>query len=141
MNKLAFLVPLFFLCSCASTTQIAPDAEREFERLYVALGMEDIIVSFDVIEVDHSEIVLRSFSHLPQAVQEAMLAAMGPKTVIDDPVDKNVAKNVFKAVLMGLLSAEQLAIAANFYSSEAGLKIHHSIIDAESAVSEYLDSE
>ena len=141
MNRFVLLLLSAFLLSCASSANKELDSDEQFERLYVALGMDDIMASMETIEIDNSEIILRGFSHLPQEVQDAMLAAMGTKSVIESPINREVAKEVFRTVLVGLLSAEELSIAADFYSSEAGLKIHHAIIDGENAVSEYLDSQ
>ncbi|TLU67152.1 hypothetical protein FE810_02380 [Thalassotalea litorea] len=138
-NILIALLSLSLL-SCASISSKRLDSSEQFERLYSALGMEEIIASFDVVEIDNSEIVLRSFTHLPEEIQKAMATAISQKTVLNDPVNKEEAKEVFRTVLMGLLTAEELSIAADFYSSEVGIKIHHAIIDGESAVSEYLDN-
>ena len=90
MNRFVLLLLSAFLLSCASTANKELDSDEQFERLYVALGMDDIMDSLESIEIDNSEIILRGFSHLPQEVQDAMLAAMGTKSVIESPI-KNKA--------------------------------------------------
>ncbi len=116
------------------------NANEQFERLYLALGLEEIISSFGPVEFMNEEVIVRSFAHLPQDVQDALKDAIEQKIILNTPPNHTAAKDVFRKVIMGLLTAEELAIVADFYSSEVGLKIHHSIIDGENAVSEYFNN-
>ena len=45
----------------------------------------------------------------------------------------------FKLKILSLLSPQELKIAADFYSTNIGLKAHRAIIEAEVAASNFLD--
>ena len=125
------------LFACSSTPKL--DANAEFERLYVALGMEEILSSFGgEINISPEKLFSETLSDLPENQKRIFIESM-PSKIMTDPINVNAAKVVFKTKLLSLLTAEELKIAADFYSSNVGLKAHRAIIEAEVAVSESLD--
>lgn len=137
MNKTILLLMSLSLFACSSTPKL--DANAEFERLYVALGMEEILSSFGgEINISPEKLFSETLSDLPENQKRIFIESM-PSKIMTDPINVNAAKVVFKTKLLSLLTAEELKIAADFYSSSVGLKAHRAIIEAEVAVSESLD--
>lgn len=137
MKKTVLLLVSLWLFACSSTPKLEADAE--FERLYVALGMEEILSSFDgEINISPEKLFSDILKDLPENQKLIFIESM-PEKIMTDPINVNAAKVVFKTKLLSLLTAEELKVAADFYSSNIGLKAHRAIIDAEVAVSESLD--
>ncbi len=137
MKKTLLLLMSLSLFACSSTPKL--DANAEFERLYVALGMEEILSSFGgEINISPEKLFSETLSDLPENQKRIFIESM-PSKIMTDPINVNAAKVVFKTKLLSLLTAEELKIAADFYSSNVGLKAHRAIIEAEVAVSESLD--
>jgi len=137
MKKTILILMTLTLFACSSTPK--PDANIEFERLYVALGMEEILSSFGgEINISPEQLFSETLRDLPESQKRVFIESI-PSKVMTDPINVNAAKVVFKTKLLSLLTAEELKLAADFYSSDAGLKTHRAIIDAEVAVSESLD--
>lgn len=138
MKKTLLLLMSLSLFACSSTPPKL-DANEEFERLYVALGMEEILSSFGgEINISPEKLFSETLSDLPENQKRIFIESL-PSKVMTDPINVNAAKVVFKTKLLSLLTAEELKIAADFYSSNVGLKAHRAIIEAEVAVSESLD--
>lgn len=137
MKKALLLIMSLSLFACSSTPKL--DANAEFERLYNALGMEEILSSFGgEINISPEKLLSEMLSGLPENQKIIFIESM-PSKIMTDPININAAKVVFKTKLLSLLTAEELKIAADFYSSNIGLKAHRAIIEAEVAVSESLD--
>ena len=137
MKKALLILISLSLFACSSTPKL--DANAEFERLYVALGMEEILSSFGgEINISPEKLFSDTLSVLPENQKRIFIESM-PSKMMTDPININAAKVVFKTKLLSLLTAEELKIAADFYSSNIGLKAHRAIIEAEVAVSESLD--
>ena len=137
MKKTLLLLMTLSLFACSTTPKL--DANEEFERLYVALGMEEILSSFGgEINISPEKLLSEKLSDLPENQKRIFIESM-PFKIMTDPININAAKVVFKTKLLSLLTAEELKIAADFYSSNVGLKAHRAIIEAEVAVSESLD--
>ncbi|MEH6396009.1 hypothetical protein [Pseudoalteromonas sp.] len=137
MKKTLLLLMTLSLFACSPNPRL--DANEEFERLYVALGMEEILSSFDgEINISPEKFLSEKLSDLPENQKRIFIESM-PSKIMTDPININAAKVVFKTKLLSLLTAEELKIAADFYSSNVGLKAHRAIIEAEVAVSESLD--
>ncbi len=137
MSKVLLLLFIFLACACTSTHKI--DSNVEFERLYAALKMEEILSSFGgEVNISPEKILSEILRDLPESQKRAFIESM-PSTVMADPINVNAAKIIFKSKLTSLLTAQELKIAADFYSSNIGLKAHRAIIDAEIAVSESLN--
>lgn len=137
MKKTLLILISLSLFACSSTPKL--DANTEFERLYVALGMEEILSSFGgEINISPEKLFSDTLSGLPENQKRIFIESM-PSKMMTDPININAAKVVFKTKLLSLLTAEELKIAADFYSSKMGLKAHRAIIEAEVAVSESLD--
>jgi hypothetical protein len=141
MNLKVTLLIIFsvFITACSTDSKI--DAEKEFEKLYIALDMPAIIESLENIEINNKEMVEKHFSNIPPEVREFLAAAMGPNQVITDSINKQAVKKVFKLKIMELLTPAEIANAAKFYSNKSGLKAHQAIVEAEKSVTEYLDGE
>ena len=138
MKKTLLLLMSLSLFACSSTPPKL-DANEEFERLYVALGMEEILSSFGgEINISPEKLFSETLSDLPENQKRIFIESL-PSKIMTDPINVNAAKVVFKTKLLLLLTAEELKIAADFYSSNVGLKAHRAIIEAEVAVSESLD--
>ncbi len=138
MKKTLLLLMSLSLFACSSTPPKL-DANEEFERLYVALGMEEILSSFGgEINISPEKLFSETLSDLPENQKRIFIESM-PSKIMNDPINVNAAKVVFRTKLLSLLTAEELKIAADFYSSNVGLKAHRAIIEAEVAVSESLD--
>ncbi|MEI8645665.1 hypothetical protein P4S60_08690 [Pseudoalteromonas sp. Hal040] len=138
MKKTLLLLMSLSLFACSSTPPKL-DANEEFERLYVALGMEEILSSFGgEINISPEKLFSETLSDLPENQKRIFIESL-PSKIMTDPINVNAAKVVFKTKLLSLLTAEELKIAADFYSSNVGLKAHRAIIEAEVAVSESLD--
>ncbi|MEZ7276133.1 hypothetical protein [Pseudoalteromonas sp. 68 DY56-GL68] len=138
MKKNLLLLMSLSLFACSSTPPKL-DANEEFERLYVALGMKEILSSFGgEINISPEKLFSETLSDLPENQKRIFIESM-PSKIMTDPINVNAAKVVFRTKLLSLLTAEELKIAADFYSSNVGLKAHRSIIEAEVAVSESLD--
>lgn len=138
MKKTLLLLMSLSLFACSSTPPKL-DANEEFERLYVALGMEEILSSFGgEINISPEKLFSETLSDLPENQKRIFIESM-PSKIMTDPINVNAAKVVFRTKLLSLLTAEELKIAADFYSSNVGLKAHRAIIEAEVAVSESLD--
>jgi hypothetical protein len=138
MKKTLLLLMSLSLIACSSTPPKL-DANEEFERLYVALGMEEILSSFGgEINISPEKLFSETLSDLPENQKRIFIESM-PSKIMTDPINVNAAKVVFRTKLLSLLTAEELKIAADFYSSNVGLKAHRAIIEAEVAVSESLD--
>ncbi|MDT0605047.1 hypothetical protein [Thalassotalea castellviae] len=137
MKKTLLILISLSLFACSSTPKL--NANAEFERLYVALGMEEILSSFGgEINISPEKLFSDTLSGLPENQKRIFIESM-PSKMMTDPININAAKVVFKTKLLSLLTAEELKIAADFYSSKMGLKAHRAIIEAEVAVSESLD--
>jgi hypothetical protein len=137
MKKTLLLLISLSLFACSSTPKL--DVNAEFERLYVALGMEEILSSFGgEINISPDKLFSETLSDLPENQKRVFIESM-PSKMMTDPININAAKVVFKTKLLSLLTAEELKVAADFYSSNIGLKAHRTIIEAEVAVSESLD--
>ncbi|BED89302.1 hypothetical protein PspMM1_17700 [Pseudoalteromonas sp. MM1] len=137
MKKTLLILISLSLFACSSTPKL--DANAEFERLYVALGMEEILSSFGgEINISPEKLFSDTLSGLSENQKRIFIESM-PSKMMTDPININAAKVVFKTKLLSLLTAEELKIAADFYSSNIGLKAHRAIIEAEVAVSESLD--
>lgn len=138
MKKTLLLLMSLSLFACSSTPPKL-DANEEFERLYVALGMEEILSSFGgEINISPEKLFSETLSDLPENQKRIFIESL-PSKIMTDPINVNAAKVVFRTKLLSLLTAEELKIAADFYSSNVGLKAHRAIIEAEVAVSESLD--
>ncbi len=138
MKKTLLLLMSLSLFACSSTPPKL-DANEEFERLYVALGMKEILSSFGgEINISPEKLFSETLSDLPENQKRIFIESM-PSKIMTDPINVNAAKVVFRTKLLSLLTAEELKIAADFYSSNVGLKAHRAIIEAEVAVSESLD--
>ncbi len=138
MKKTLLLLMSLSLFACSSTPPKL-DANEEFERLYVALGMEEILSSFGgEINISPEKLFSETLSDLPENQKRIFIESMSSK-IMTDPINVNAAKVVFRTKLLSLLTAEELKIAADFYSSNVGLKAHRAIIEAEVVVSESLD--
>ncbi|MCO7252033.1 hypothetical protein [Pseudoalteromonas sp. Ps84H-4] len=138
MKKTLLLLMSLSLFACSSTPPKL-DANEEFERLYVALGMEEILSSFGgEINISPEKLFSETLSDLPENQKRIFIESM-PSKIMTDPINVNAAKVVFRTKLLSLLTAKELKIAADFYSSNVGLKAHRAIIEAEVAVSESLD--
>ncbi|QWV05776.1 hypothetical protein KQ246_04710 [Pseudoalteromonas shioyasakiensis] len=138
MKKTLLLLMSLSLFACSSTPPKL-DANEEFERLYVALGMDEILSSFGgEINISPEKLFSETLSDLPENQKRIFIESM-PSKIMTDPINVNAAKVVFRTKLLSLLTAEELKIAADFYSSNVGLKAHRAIIEAEVAVSESLD--
>lgn len=138
MKKTLLLLMSLSLFACSSTPPKL-DANEEFERLYIALGMEEILSSFGgEINISPEKLFSETLSDLPENQKRIFIESL-PSKIMTDPINVNAAKVVFKTKLLSLLTAEGLKIAADFYSSNVGLKVHRAIIEAEVAVSESLD--
>lgn len=138
MKKTLLLLMSLSLFACSSTPPKL-DANEEFERLYVALGMEEILSSFGgEINISPEKLFSETLSDLPENQKRIFIESM-PSKIMTDPINVNTAKVVFRTKLLSLLTAEELKIVADFYSSNVGLKAHRAIIEAEVAVSESLD--
>ncbi|MFK3860000.1 hypothetical protein [Pseudoalteromonas rhizosphaerae] len=137
MKKTTLFLISLTLLGCSTTSKL--DANVEFERLYIALGMEEILSSFGgEINISPEKLFSETLSGWPEDQKRIFIESM-PSKVMTDPININAAKVVFKTKLLSLLTAEELKIAADFYSKNIGLKAHRAIIEAEVAVSESLD--
>ena len=137
MKKLLVALLSVSLWACSATPEL--DSNQEFERLYIALGMDDILNTFGgEINISPEKLFAETLKDMPEPQKRVFIETV-PTKVMTDPVNKHAAKMVFKAKLLSLLTAEELKEAADFYSTNSGLKIHKAIIEAEVAVSQSLD--
>ncbi len=121
------------------SAQSEPNAELEFERFYNALKMDEIFNGLGGnVEVDTKQILADTLKDLPESQKQFLINAMGT-AVLAEPSDMSAAKMVFKLKILSLLSPQELKIAADFYSTNIGLKAHIAIIEAEVAASNVLD--
>ncbi|GGF05725.1 hypothetical protein GCM10008027_33330 [Pseudoalteromonas gelatinilytica] len=121
------------------SAQSEPNAELEFERFYNALKMDEIFNGLGGnVEVDTKQILADTLKDLPESQKQFLINAMGT-AVLAEPSDMSAAKMAFKLKILSLLSPEELKIAADFYSTNIGLKAHRAIIEAEVAASNVLD--
>ena len=121
------------------SAQSEPNAELEFERFYNALKMDEIFNGLGGnVEVDTKQILADTLKDLPESQKQFLINAMGT-AVLAEPSDMSAAKMAFKLKILSLLSPQELKIAADFYSTNIGLKAHRAIIEAEVAASNVLD--
>ncbi len=121
------------------SAQSEPNAELEFERFYNALKMDEIFNGLGgIVEVDTKQILADTLKDLPESQKQLLINAMGT-SVLAEPTDMSAAKMAFKLKILSLLSPQELKIAADFYSTNIGLKAHRAIIEAEVAASNFLD--
>ncbi len=133
------LLILFSLPFMVCSAQSEPNAELEFERFYNALKMDEIFNGLGGnVEVDTKQILADTLKDLPESQKQFLINAMGT-AVLAEPSDMSAAKMAFKLKILSLLSPEELKIAADFYSTNIGLKAHRAIIEAEVAASNVLD--
>ncbi|NHH88691.1 hypothetical protein [Pseudoalteromonas sp. MB47] len=133
------LLILFSLPFIVCSAQSEPNAELEFERFYNALKMDEIFNGLGgIIEVDTKQILADTLKDLPESQKQLLINAMGT-SVLAEPTDMSAAKMAFKLKILSLLSPQELKIAADFYSTNIGLKAHRAIIEAEVAASNVLD--
>jgi len=133
------LLILFSLPFIVCSAQSEPNAELEFERFYNALKMDEIFNGLGgIIEVDTKQILADTLKDLPESQKQLLINAMGT-SVLAEPTDMSAAKMAFKLKILSLLSPQELKIAADFYSTNIGLKAHRAIIEAEVAASNFLD--
>ncbi|MCF2914637.1 hypothetical protein L1266_00275 [Pseudoalteromonas sp. Cn5-37] len=91
-----------------------------------------------IVEVDTKQILADTLKDLPESQKQLLINAMGT-SVLAEPTDMSAAKMAFKLKILSLLSPQELKIAADFYSTNIGLKAHRAIIEAEVAASNFLD--
>ncbi|TMP44887.1 MULTISPECIES: hypothetical protein [unclassified Pseudoalteromonas] len=133
------LLILFSLPFIVCSAQSEPNAELEFERFYNALKMDEIFNGLGgIVEVDTKQILADTLKDLPESQKQLLINAMGT-SVLAEPTDMSAAKMAFKLKILSLLSPQELKIAADFYSTNIGLKAHRAIIEAEVAASNFLD--
>ena len=133
------LLILFSLPYIVCSAQSEPNAELEFERFYNALKMDEIFNGLGgIVEVDTKQILADTLKDLPESQKQLLINAMGT-SVLAQPTDMSAAKMAFKLKILSLLSPQELKIAADFYSTNIGLKAHRAIIEAEVAASNVLD--
>ena len=133
------LLILFSLPFMVCSAQSEPNAELEFERFYNALKMDEIFNGLGgIVEVDTKQILADTLKDLPESQKQLLINAMGT-SVLAEPTDMSAAKMAFKLKILSLLSPQELKIAADFYSTNIGLKAHRAIIEAEVAASNFLD--
>ncbi|MCF2848254.1 hypothetical protein NH514_13830 [Pseudoalteromonas sp. ACER1] len=133
------LLILFSLPFIVCSAQSEPNAELEFERYYNALKMDEIFNGLGgIVEVDTKQILADTLKDLPESQKQLLINAMGT-SVLAEPTDMSAAKMAFKLKILSLLSPQELKIAADFYSTNIGLKAHRAIIEAEVAASNVLD--
>ncbi|MCO6353309.1 hypothetical protein NQS96_07385 [Pseudoalteromonas shioyasakiensis] len=133
------LLILFSLPFMVCSAQSEPNAELEFERFYNALKMDEIFNGLGGnVEVDTKQILADTLKDLPESQKQFLINAMGT-AVLAEPSDMSAAKMAFKLKILSLLSPQELKIAADFYSTNIGLKAHRAIIEAEVAASNVLD--
>lgn len=133
------LLILFSLPFIVCSAQSEPNAELEFERFYNALKMDEIFNGLGGnVEVDTKQILADTLKDLPESQKQFLINAMGT-AVLAEPSDMSAAKMAFKLKILSLLSPQELKIAADFYSTNIGLKAHRAIIEAEEAASNVLD--
>ena len=133
------LLILFSLPFMVCSAQSEPNAELEFERFYNALKMDEIFNGLGGnVEVDTKQILADTLKDLPESQKQFLINAMGT-AVLAEPSDMSAAKMAFKLKILSLLSPQELKIAADFYSTNIGLKAHRAIIEAEVAASNFLD--
>ncbi|NIZ07012.1 hypothetical protein [Pseudoalteromonas sp. HF66] len=133
------LLILFSLPFMVCSAQSEPNAELEFERFYNALKMDEIFNGLGGnVEVDTKQILADTLKDLPESQKQFLINAMG-SAVLAEPSDMSAAKMAFKLKILSLLSPQELKIAADFYSTNIGLKAHRAIIEAEVAASNVLD--
>ncbi len=133
------LLILFSLPFIVCSAQSEPNAELEFERFYNALKMDEIFNGLGgIVEVDTKQILADTLKDLPESQKQFLINAMGT-AVLAEPSDMSAAKMAFKLKILSLLSPQELKIAADFYSTNIGLKAHRAIIEAEVAASNVLD--
>jgi len=133
------LLILFSLPYIVCSAQSEPNAELEFERFYNALKMDEIFNGLGgIVEVDTKQILADTLKDLPESQKQLLINAMGT-SVLAEPTDMSAAKMAFKLKILSLLSPQELKIAADFYSTNIGLKAHRAIIEAEVAASNVLD--
>ncbi|KPM78659.1 MULTISPECIES: hypothetical protein [unclassified Pseudoalteromonas] len=134
------LLILFSLPFMVCSAQSEPNAELEFERFYNALKMDEIFngLGGGNVEVDTKQILADTLKDLPESQKQLLINAMGT-SVLAEPTDMSAAKMAFKLKILSLLTPQELKIAADFYSTNIGLKAHRAIIEAEVAASNVLD--
>lgn len=127
MKKGFLILTCFLLASCfKSESPENIDVDREFERLYSSLEVEnalDAILSKDVLFVDGSSTYFTEPEKADAATER----------------QKVRAKEAFKKTILMKLSPKELKAAADFYSTTDGIAAHKAIIDAENSVSQILD--
>ncbi|WP_286258151.1 hypothetical protein [Pseudoalteromonas apostichopi] len=133
------LLILFSLPFMVCSAQSEPNAELEFERFYNALKMDEIFNGLGGnVQVDTKQILADTLKDLPESQKQFLINAMGT-AVLAEPSDMSAAKMAFKLKILSLLSPQELKIAADFYSTNIGLKAHRAIIEAKVAASNVLD--
>ena len=97
MSKLLLLLFIFLACACTSTHKI--DSNVEFERLYAALKMEEILSSFEgEVNISPEKIFSEILRDLPESQKRAFIESM-PLKVMADPINVNAAKIIFKPTI------------------------------------------
>ncbi|RYV01843.1 hypothetical protein SOPP22_15930 [Shewanella sp. OPT22] len=138
-NYIFLSLSILLLSSCSVEEQLDPN--KEFERLYIALKMPEIMDSLEQIEVNDVTEFSEQLNSLPPEVRSLLLAAVGSDQIINEKINRKAVKLIFKARILEQLRAYEISKAADFYSSEAGLKAHRAIIEGEKSINDYFDSQ
>jgi hypothetical protein len=129
MRKFFLLLVCVLVSSCASiNSSDSIDIDVEFERLYSSLEIEgtiDSLFGLGVTSIDSGNVVMIESDVKVNAT----------------PSQRIIAKEMFKQVILSRLTPFELRDAADFYSTQQGLKAHKAIIDAEYAISDVLNNE
>ena len=114
MSKVLLLLLFIFLaCACTSTHKI--DSNVEFERLYAALKMEEILSSFGgEVNISPEKILSEILRDLPESQKRAFIESM-PSTFMADPINVNAAKIIFKSKIVFLYKYPYLVCSSFFY--------------------------
>jgi len=70
-----------------------------------------------------------------------LLGKKSETITLNIPMDHVEAKRIYREKILERLTNEEIELGTEFYSSEAGLKIHRAIIDAENAVNDFINGE
>jgi len=134
-----YLICIFALSLSACASVEYHEGNDDFERLYKALGVSEVLDALGNSGKGGKQAVIQERTVPAGQVEETILAMLAGLPVASAPIDKREAKEVFRRKIMELMSPEEIAIAADFYSTKAGIKAHKAIIEAENSVSSYLD--
>ena len=141
--KLALLLSLLTVASCASVTPVSTEPDP-FERIYAALGIDRILTELDERtgptiqrEAEQSE----EKNGTPLTPGEKQRLALSIRIALEQRggIDHAAAKKVFHESLLTRLSDSDMAVAAAFYSTPTGKRIHVAVVEAEKAINEHLE--